>query len=116
MATTPRQVRRHDATRQAATDTAVAAPLTVTQAATGLGVSRATVYRLIHSGKLAAFDPTGTGSLRVERSEVEAHKQRTRVRPNTSSSPMLAASPSRRTIAEQTSLRDRLQKTREGMR
>ena len=89
-------------------------PLTVNQAAMSLGVSRATVYRLIHSGRLAAFDPTGSGSLRIEHSEVEAHKQRSRVRPHAPPSPMLAASPARRTIAEQTSLRDRLQKTREG--
>jgi excisionase family DNA binding protein len=92
------------------------APLTVPEAAHALGVSRATVYRLIHSGQLAAFDPTGAGSLRIEHSEVTAHKQRTRVRPRMPATPMLAASPARRSIADQASLRDRLQAIRENER
>lgn len=111
-----RPVRSPSATDQVPDGDRLVAPLTVPQAAHALGVSRATVYRLIHSGQLAAFDPTGTGSLRIERSEVNTHKQRTRVRPRTPATPMLPASPARRTIADQGSLRDRLQAIRSSAR
>ncbi len=49
------------------------------QVAVALGLSRSAVYRLIEDGELPAYKVRGR--LRVEPSEVQAFKQRNRVKP-----------------------------------
>lgn len=49
------------------------------EVAAELGLSRSAVYRLIEDGEIAAYK--ARGRLRVERAELQAFKQRNRVKP-----------------------------------
>jgi excisionase family DNA binding protein len=87
---------------------AIAAPLKTTEAARALGVSRATVYRMINDGRLIAYEPI-RGQLRIEPSEIERIKQETRRHPRESDDgPMIK--PAARAIGSRpgTTLREQL--------
>lgn len=90
-------------------------PLKPAAAALALGISRATIYRMISDGRLAAFEPV-PGQLRIEPAEIDRVKQETRRRPRaTEEGPMLQ--PPRRVSTERDSsgsLREQLTAIRGG--